>query len=501
MKKIGLLLILCCLFHEVAITQWNVDAKRDIKWYKPFPTQGGPLLEIDFTDTSLSQLPNYDTITHTSIYSLSNSTSICDTAGSLLMCCSGFDLYDSSYHLMQNGDSITPHFHSGACFAQNAIILPQPGHGSLYYVFTMGNNYPCGIDELSEVYYSIVDMNQNGGLGAVVSKANLILHKDSLANAHIKACRHGNGRDWWILIKDYYGNTYYRFLLDSIGLHIHTPQSVGEPFVLGNAWQADFSPTGDKYAVISGTGNVINSVESLNIFDFDRCTGLLSNPIQYSQWRTSSMNGNIYSICFSPNGQILYWSNEDSLFQYSLSSNQSVCVAVWDSTLVPAYYINLGLQNEVKFSFMKRGYDGRVYIGTQMEMMHYIDMPNLIGTACDVHQDAFQLPTSLAEFLINTPCYTTPPICPDGVEEIEQLEIGVYPNPTEGLLSIIGTSEGEKIIIVNLIGKVVSEVTCGNTSRSFGTEIDISELAKGVYLLILIDKNGLIIERKKITKQ
>ena len=50
----------------------------------------------------------------------------------------------------------------------------------------------------NELYYAIIDMNQNGGLGKVISKKNL-LYKGTFGGGRITACRHANGRDWWLV--------------------------------------------------------------------------------------------------------------------------------------------------------------------------------------------------------------------------------------------------------------------------------------------------------------
>ena len=98
-------------------------------------------------------------------------------------------------------------------------------------------------------------------------------------------------------------------------------------------------------------------------------------------------------------------------------------------------------------------------------------------------------------FLSHRRCYGI--ANPLGLIVAEQTQSGIYPNPTEGLLYVTGTTSGEKVIIENLMGQVVSEVTCENTK----TEMNISELATGVYLLVLTNVNGFIIDREKIVKQ
>lgn len=59
-------------------------------------------------------------------------------------------------------------------------------------------------------------MNLNGGLGSVISK-NYILINDSMNVGKIAACKHGNGRDWWIVIHRVNTNRFFKFLLTPYG--------------------------------------------------------------------------------------------------------------------------------------------------------------------------------------------------------------------------------------------------------------------------------------------
>src|SRR5690606_14000560 len=95
--------------------------------------------------------------------------------------------------------------------------------------------------------YSLIDATQNEGLGKVIVK-NKLVHKDRFNNIPILACKHGNGRDWWILAeRGGYSNVFLIFLLDPTGLHLHGEQAIGPKinrmFDLSNS-DASFSPDG-----------------------------------------------------------------------------------------------------------------------------------------------------------------------------------------------------------------------------------------------------------------
>jgi hypothetical protein len=67
------------------------------------------------------------------------------------------------------------------------------------------------------LYYSIIDMNLNGGNGGITTAKNVFL-KDSLWTGNINAVRHGNGRDWWLIAGKILSDTIYTWLVTT-GFH------------------------------------------------------------------------------------------------------------------------------------------------------------------------------------------------------------------------------------------------------------------------------------------
>ncbi|MBL0339721.1 MAG: hypothetical protein IPP71_01685 [Bacteroidetes bacterium] len=101
--------------------------------------------------------------------------SICDTNGQLLFY-SGYDddiysilgppfqngeIYNSQHNTMQNGDSIVM-----AAWYYETVIIPFPGSDSLYVVFSTN----VSGNSIKGLFYLIVDMSLNGGLGGVIQK-------------------------------------------------------------------------------------------------------------------------------------------------------------------------------------------------------------------------------------------------------------------------------------------------------------------------------------------
>jgi hypothetical protein len=122
-------------------------------------------------------------------------------------------------------------------------------------------------------FYSKIDMTQNGGLGAVVQK-NVRLN--SFRNGDcVTAIKHGNGKDWWVFSKysNINGTTFNRFYT-----YLITQDSVHTPLIqnFNNATDGDF-----QRIIFNSNGTKfmqINAIGLIQEFNFDRCTGIISNP-------------------------------------------------------------------------------------------------------------------------------------------------------------------------------------------------------------------------------
>lgn len=65
-------------------------------------------------------------------------------------------------------------------------------------------------------------------------------------------------------------------------------------------------------------------------------------------------------------------------------------------------------------------------------------------------------------------------------------EIGVYPNPTNGVLNITATQELSKVIVSNIVGVTVKTIAVSGLS----SKIDLSDVAKGAYIITIVQENG-----------
>ncbi len=81
------------------------------------------------------------------------------------------------------------------------------------------------------------------------------------------------------------------------------------------------------------------------------------------------------------------------------------------------------------------------------------------------------------------------------VEDTKQASVKIYPNPTEGNLTISG-SQGKKLAIYNAIGQQVFTQNILSNEESF----DINSLKSGIYMVQLSDNERVSVTRKLVKR-
>ena len=78
-----------------------------------------------------------------------------------------------------------------------------------------------------------------------------------------------------------------------------------------------------------------------------------------------------------------------------------------------------------------------------------------------------------------------------GVDENAIEGVSIFPNPTEGIITITNNNNDQNTIVVyDVIGKVVSTQVVNNA-----TTIDLSSNGTGIYLVEVSNSNGKTVER------
>jgi hypothetical protein len=312
-----------------------------------------------------------------------SNTSISDSSGNLLFYCNGERVYNKNHQTMSNGDGLVTNGNGyGYVQAQSSIIIAKPGESKLYYLLHWEKGYLSNGDVVAKkLFLNIVDMNENNGLGKVTLKRDLIL-EDTLVPGKLNAVKHANGRDWWVIMPERNTNKYYRLLISDADSILVDKIAFDHPIENGLG-QSVFSPDGEIFVIASGINAMLPSY--INIFNFDRCSGLLSN--QRSSTYDSIGFGAFVAI--SPNSRYLYLSHLQFLVQYDLTASDIFAT----EQLIARHNEKLSGIFPSYWSRAQLAPDGRIYLSTTAATfnMHTINYPDRGGDSCRFVQDAVPL--------------------------------------------------------------------------------------------------------------
>jgi hypothetical protein len=376
------------------------------------------------------------------------------------------------------------------------VLFPGDTVNNRHYIFHAESLNGTNSVYSPRLYYSIIDPMAANGQGEVISKNNLIVN-DSLDAGNILPVRHANGRDWWVTVKHSKRNKFYSILV--------TPDSVYAPnsFItqaipkeLGG--QACFSPDGRYYASLSSTSQ-------LEIYDFDRCTGVLSNyKHKIASYTTCG------STSFSPSSRYLYITSIDTLWQIDMQATDVLA----SQTFIAKYdgFVDSTLNNYTLFWWHWLAPDGKIYIvsSSQARVLHVINNPDMPGLACDFQQHSVSIPTvnnwttptsiNLALYqLPGSPCDTLGVGNPKLQSTNSVLKI--TPNPSDGIFSIeyIPQRVSGMLYIYDIAGKeVYREYVSPYTSIK---NLDLGQqLNNGMYAICLVFGNNTLTQKVMIQK-
>lgn len=362
--------------------------KHDYVWRHGthYPPKKDYVFTIDF-----KQFPPVIQPTQSTVYFSISGINIADREGDTAFFSDGCSLFSTNGSVMPDGEVLNP----GEVFdlycdpiygyypiRQGMFALSlQP---NVYHVFhqkaiTKGLPNYCWYPEL---LYSTVDMTQNGGLGKV-TKSNVELFKG--CPQVLAANKHANGRDWWLLLGSNEADVFFRFLLTPDTILGPWQQGIEHPgrdsFAYSGGW-SEFSPDGQRF---------VNSHyrKGMAVYDFDRCTGLLSNMRFVPMASIGSVL--VYGAYFSPNGQFLYstTAGPDKMEQFDLAAADLAAsrttLAEWDGE-------RDDYNQPIIFGNMQHGPDGKLYVWSGTHHLHVIDNPNRKGASCGFRKKAIQLP-------------------------------------------------------------------------------------------------------------
>jgi hypothetical protein len=418
---------------------------------------------------------------------------ISDVNGNLLMSSNGIFIANAMGDTMLNGSAINPDPYivsnytlTGLDIPNGNLFLPFPGDSDKYILFHQSIlNVPACCNAI--LYYSVINKTLANGLGAVTQKnIQIPLPRQS---GGIAACKHANGRDWWVLVAQDTSNVVCKLLITPQGVSSISFQAIsGNLTFLGSESQACFSPDGTKFAFTTiGRQGANNWLNIIRFFNFNRCSGNLSELSSIPIPDTLICRG----LTFSPNSKFLYACSHKVIYQLNTDSvnvpSSIDTVAVYDGfTTPPGNFSN-------EFELLYRATDDKIYASTYSSTLslHKINYPDSAGVACDVQQHVLSIPCYNHSttpnhpnyFLgseVGSPCDTLLGLKQKISKEVHDFTIAPNPAKDEVVLYLENSINDESNLeILSTKGVLIERIVLPENKSTY--YINTSNYANGVY--------------------
>jgi hypothetical protein len=335
-------------------------------------------------------------------FALTN-TILCDSFGNLVLYSNGQHVYGNTFSVMPNGNFIgINNVANGYNVGQGTIALPLNGKKSAYCVINTETEFHDNDASGKNLFFNLIQTDNNN-VGTVLEKRTLI-SDDYIAAGQITAVKHANGRDWWVTAPKWFSEKYYQLLIDTSGVK-SIDTLITTDINKDGAGMAKYTPDGSKYvrAVSKQAGQPFR----IDIFDFDRCTGQLSNQIT----KLHPQQGFGVGVEFSSNSRYLYIFRTTMVFQYDLYANDIFAT----ETLVGEYdgFLSNGAPfTPTTFYASQTGFDDRIYIASTHtgKHLHYMNFPNRQGENCKLIQHGIELRCYNDSSIPNLPNFRLGPV-------------------------------------------------------------------------------------------
>jgi hypothetical protein len=392
----------------------------------------------------------------------------------------------------------------GEGWYKELIVIPKPLNNYQYYIFQ------APVTQLAGLAYSLVDMTIDNGLGAVVQKNIRLLDSTYWVADGLAAIKHGNGRDWWVIHRHWElpkNNEYMFYIVTPDSIYLHHTQNIGD-LVQSSVFRIEPSHDGNTMACVTNKG-------LLCVYDFDRCSGMLTNEIAIEHENPNANKAPMYWDCeLSANKKYLYVSKittttdtANLLLRYDLQASN---IAASKDTLYaaanPAQAGLIELAPDGRMYWSCAFYDGLNFNYPHPDSLHNYITDNLSvvnfpdSDACDFQPFSFYLGGKRTYYglpnnpnyelgpLVGSPCDTlaasTPPAnYRDPKGKVQCTYIGAWQKLFVNAQNLQG--HNVTITIYDLTAKKVTSEKCKVMNGYATKDIDCSNFASGVYVVHL----------------
>lgn len=353
------------LFILLINVYWVQAQNQNNNWFF------GTFLGMHFSNGIMTPIPDNTS----ALYSYAASSSLSDNVtGDLLFYTNGLQVFNKAHVLMSNGQL------KASAYVSNCIVVK--GNNKKHLIFYS--------NESDVIYYAMVDMALNNGLGDVV-------YKDSLLGTNMDlqytAVRLPNNQGHWLVTHKKGDNRFFTYKIIDVNINkIPVISMAGLPSYSNTKYlygKLTSNNRGDKLAYLFSNSD-INSTDPcvLQEFSIDKKCGTVTLNKSIFDFL-----GGIYAksgyVCYDSSGRFLYTS-------YYMSSDLFYLCQYDMNTVNPVNSrVTLGNSYE-SIGDMQIGSNGKIYLSssesrTFTSKISVINKPWLLGTSCDFKQNSIEL--------------------------------------------------------------------------------------------------------------
>lgn len=364
----------------------------------------GPNFHLDFNQTPVAFSQDVDIVKDTGQAYFGSTSCISDKEGKLLFYTDGETVWNKQHSIMDNGSQLKGNkdLHN----KNTSIVVPVEDLSGTYYLFTLAYVFetPFGGKILdSTIYYHIIEMNANSGLGKVASKNNQLAPFECNTLAAVK---HANGRDTWVVSRNTKTYNMVAWLVSPCGISkpVFSKTRGYNPIFINNAPNLLFSPNGKLATLLQLENEAFGSDSYCYFYTFNDTAGQFLD-------KTLLIEASPFSYVFSSDSRFFY-RGRGLMEQYDLEAGSDEAILaskinLWEEGK------NVSIWSSVYNSHITP--DGRIFIsispsGEVISSIYAIQYPNKQGLDAQLDSTVIVLP------IPKRPSYTQPPYSP------------VYPN-------------------------------------------------------------------------
>ncbi len=428
----------------------------------------------------------------------STMASISDSSGNLLLYTNGCSIANGNHEIIDNGTGLNPGAmadavceNRGYIAETGAVFLPDP-KGNGFWLIHMAIREDKKFKTMLGPLYASHIIEEDGKYTVDFKNFDL-LSGDLERFAIVKA---GNGRDWWIITPKFNTNEYHKRYLGIAGFEFFPTQKIGpvlNPQYCKNGRGMNiFSTKGEFYVKHNSSCGPI-------VYNFDRCSGKLSNPKQFPIEEKTFGGG---GVAFNLDDTRMYYSTGRKIFKLK---NENGVFTPLDTIILS--YLDVSDFGEM-VNLQNRIYIRNITSGTWLHRISFIPFggkeefftPNTVNLKtrntrsmpCPINYQLAKIPGSPCDSLVNT------------TDLLVSKTFNLYPNPIHNEQCIIELNSGlshaqdYEVMITNIYGMQVYKSSI--PAYSYIHRMNLADLPSGVYFCNII-QNGQVLATQKLVVQ